>query len=186
MSHSNATPPSSVTSSGFAQALLAPGPHPSLGGHADTFGRLIGSWAGEYRDRDPGEPVETGPLEVHFGWVLQGRAVQDTFIAPTRESAGAGSLLKRQTCGTTVRVFYPESETWRAVWLNPVKGVRNDLIGRRMGDDIVQFCRGADRPEKWIFSRITARSFLWQAFLLGNDGVTWTLGTEFQLHRIAR
>jgi hypothetical protein len=182
---SNANPPAGVTTSGFAHALLAPGPHPSLGRHADTFGRLIGSWAGEYRDRDPGEPVETGSLEVHFGWVLQGRAVQDTWIMPTQETASAGSVRKRQTYGTTVRVFYPESESWRAVWLNPVKSVRTDLIGRRVGDDIVQLCLGADRPEKWIFSRITTRSFLWQAFLLGDDAVTWTLGTEFQLHRIA-
>jgi hypothetical protein len=53
-----------------------------------------------------------------------------------------------------------------------------------VGDDIVQFCVDADRPEKWIFSRITARSFLWRAFLLGDDGVTW-LDTEFQLHRTA-
>jgi hypothetical protein len=182
---SNANPPAGVTTSGFAHALLAPGPHPSLGRHADTFGRLIGSWAGEYRDRDPGEPVETGSLEVHFSWVLQGRAVQDTWIMPTQETASAGSVRKRQTYGTTVRVFYPESESWRAVWLNPVKSVRTDLIGRRVGEDIVQFCLGVERPEKWVFSRITTRSFLWQAFLLGDDGVTWTLGTELQLHRTA-
>ena len=59
-----------------------------------------------------------------------------------------------------------------------------DLIGRRSGDDIVQFCLGADRPEKWVFSRITARSFLWQAFVLEDDGLTWRADTEFQLHRI--
>jgi hypothetical protein len=104
---------------------------------------------------------------------------------PTQETASAGSVRKRQTYGTTVRVFYPESESWRAVWLNPVKSVRTDLIGRRVGEDIVQFCLGVERPEKWVFSRITTRSFLWQAFLLGDDGVTWTLGTELQLHRTA-
>jgi hypothetical protein len=65
-------------------------------------------------------------MEVHFGWVLQGRAVQDTFIAP-RHNAGLGDLaLKRQTYGTTVRVFHPELAAWRAVWLNPLKGVRTD------------------------------------------------------------
>jgi hypothetical protein len=61
-------------------------------------------------------------------------------------------VLKRQTYGTTVRVFHPEIEAWRAVWLNPVRGKRNDLLGRRIGDDIVQFCLDADRPEKWVFS----------------------------------
>ena len=168
---------------GFAETLLAHGPHPSLGKHADTFGRLIGSWAGEYRDESPGEPVETGPIEVHLGWVLQGRAVQDTWIAPPRALREGATLLKRNTYGTTIRVFHPELEAWRAVWLNPIRGERNDLIGRRVGDDIVQFCLDADRPEKWIFSRITARSFLWRAFLLGDDGVTWHVDTEFQFHR---
>jgi hypothetical protein len=184
-------PNSAVTSSGFAETLLASGPHPSLGRHAGTFGRLIGSWAGEYRDRDADATEETGTMEVHFGWVLQGRAVQDTWIAPPR-ALRAGSTLKRQTYGTTVRVFHPRTEDWRAVWLNPVAGVRNDLVGRRVGDDIVQFCLphgsaglGADRPEKWVFSRITARSFLWHAYLLEDDGVTWRVDTQFQLQRTA-
>ena len=98
---------------------------------------------------------------------------------------GGNPACHRQTYGTTVRVFHPQIEAWRAVWLNPVAGKRNDLIGRRVGDDIVQFCLDADRPEKWVFSRITARSFLWRAFLLGDDGVTWHADTEFQLHRTA-
>jgi len=171
-------------SPGLVETLHAPGPHPSLGRHADTFGRIIGSWAGEYRDRGPGQPEETGKMEVHFGWVLQGLAVQDTWIAPPRPLR-AGSMLKRQTYGTTVRVFHPDIEAWRAVWLNPVAGVRTDLIGRRVDDDIVQFCVGADRPEKWVFSRITARSFLWRALVLEDDGLTWRTDTEFQLHRTA-
>ena len=171
-----------VHSSGFAATLLASGPHPSLGQHADTFARLIGSWGGDYSH--PGRPGETGAMEVHFDWVLQGRAVQDTWIVPPRGQRPA-STLSRQTYGTTVRVFHPAEELWRAVWLNPVVGVRTDLIARRVGDEIVQFCLGADRPEKWVFSRITARSFLWQALLLGDDGVTWRVETEFQLERTA-
>jgi hypothetical protein len=130
-------------------------------------------------------------MEVHFGWVLQGLAVQDTWIAPPR-SLRAGSILRRQTYGTTVRVFHADIGVWRSVWLNPVAGVRIDLIGRRVGDEIVQFCLargscglGADRPEKWVFSRITARSFLWQALVLEDDGLTWRVDTEFQLHRTA-
>ena len=180
MSSSLDTP---VLHSGFAQTLHATGPHPSLGQHADTYGRLIGSWQGEYRDEDPGEPPETGLMEVHFGWVLQGRAVQDTWISPLRNAASGGSTLKRQTYGTTVRVFHPELAAWRAVWLNPVVGERIDLIGRRVGDDIVQFCVWNDRTEKWVFSEITARSFRWRAFLLGDDGVTWRVDTEFHLRR---
>lgn len=77
-------------------------------------------------------------------------------------------------------------EAWRAVWLGPVKGKRNDLIGRRVGDDIVQFCLGPDGSGKMgIFPAITVRSFLWRALLFGDDGVTLILSTEFQLYRTA-
>jgi hypothetical protein len=175
----------------FAETLLASGPHPSLGRHADTFGRLIGSWAGEYRDSDPGQPAETGLMEVHFGWVLQGLAVQDTWIAPPRAER-TGAMRKRQTYGSTLRVFDPQQEVWRSTWINPHGGDHYELIGRRIGDDIVQFCTargpsgaGADRPEKWVFSRITARSFQWCASTLEDDGLTWRTTTEFQLHRTA-
>ena len=81
--------------------------------------------------------------------------------------------------------FTLQIEAWRAVWFNPVKGKRNDLVGRRIGDAIVQFCLDADRPEKWVFFRITARSFLWHAFLLGDAAATWVTDTKFQLHRTA-
>lgn len=173
-----------ASASGLAETLIASGPHPSLGRHADTFGRLIGSWAGEYHDQDPGQPAEKGTMEVHFGWVLQGRAVQDIWIAPPR-SSGHGTSLKRQTYGTTIRVFHPDIEAWRAVWLNPITGIRSDLIGRRVGNDIVQFCLDQDHPEKWLFSAITPQSFKWGAFALAADGVTWVLETEFHLHRTA-
>lgn len=94
--------------------------------------------------------------------------------------------MKRQTYGTTLRVFHPDIAAWRAVWLNPVAGKRVDLIGRRVGDDIVEFCLDDERPEKkWVFSQITARSFVWHACLLGDDGVTWRPDTVFQLQRTA-
>src|ERR1700730_745271 len=89
---------------GFAETLLAHGPHPSLGKHADTFGRLIGNWAGEYRDESPGEPGEAAPPEVHLGGGLQGRPVQHASIAPPRALREGATLLKRNTYGTTIRV----------------------------------------------------------------------------------
>jgi hypothetical protein len=64
-------------------------------------------------------------------------------------------------------------------------GVRTDLIGRRVGEEIVQYCLNPDRPEKWVFSEITARTFLWRAFLLADDGITWRIDSEFHLQRTA-
>lgn len=169
---------------GFLDALVAKGPHPSLGSHADTYGRLIGSWAGQYEDRSADGSLARGRMEVHFAWVLEGRAVQDLWIAPPIAERLAGRKSdSRDTYGSTLRVFDPSIEAWRVVWLNPVRVIRNDLIGRRIGDDIVQTGWYGDLAIKWMFSRVNPESFLWQAFELEPDGTTWKLVTEFNLTR---
>lgn len=61
---------------GMFTHLAAPGPHESLGAHAETYGWLIGSWRDEYTDYDD-DRVLRGAIEVHFAWVLEGRAIQD-------------------------------------------------------------------------------------------------------------
>lgn len=163
--------------------LVADAPHPSLGAHADTYARLIGSWRGDYRDLR-GDGAETGPMEVHFAWALEGRAVQDVWLAPF--PAGPGDEARqRRTYGTTLRVFDPQHGCWRTEWFNPARNVRCSLVGRRVGDDIVQTGYWDDRPQRWRFARMRADSFLWQAHTLDDDGEQWSLRTEFVLHRIA-
>src|SRR5262250_3346595 len=121
----------------FHEALSARGPHSSLGGHAETYGRFIGSWRGEVRNHMV-RPQTTASLEIHFGWVLDGRAVQDVWITPARgERAGAADG-PMNWYGTTLRVFDPKSESWRVVWTNAIGGRRIELEGWRQGEDIVQ------------------------------------------------
>jgi hypothetical protein len=125
-------------------------------------------------------------MEVHFAWVLQGLAVQDVWIAlPAAAGSSDAPATDHRTYGTTVRVFDPRLEAWRVAWLNPPHNIRNDLVGRRVGDDIVQTGYWNDAPIKWVFTRITHDSFTWQGFTLEADGVTWRLETEFQLRRTA-
>jgi hypothetical protein len=167
-------------------ALFTSGPHPSLGKHAETYGRLIGSWAGEFNDRLPNGKQETGAMEVHFGWVLQGLAIQDVWIAPSRTARKAGATASRDTYGTTLRIFQRDIEAWHVLWFNPVRNVRNELLGKRVGDDIVQLGLDANSaPTKWVFTNITPNSFVWQAHVLDADGVTWRLGTDFNFKRTA-
>ena len=129
--------------------------------------------------------MEKGPMEVHFAWALEGRAVQDTWLAPTLEASPAlRNRLKRNMYGTTIRVFDPVAKVWRAQWLNPVSGVHCTLIGRRVGDDIVQMGFWQDRPQRWRFCNITENAFFWQAHSLDDDGETWRLITEFRMQRV--
>ncbi len=161
--------------------LVCEAPDASLGIHAETYGRLIGSWRGTYRDPHV-EREETGPMEVHVAWTLQGRAVQDVWIAPL--PAQPTVTYRRRMYGTTLRVFDPATRTWRVDWWNPVRGSRLSLVGRRVGDQIVQTGYWDDRPQRWRFLDVTDRSFVWQAHQLDDDGEAWTLVTEFHLERM--
>jgi hypothetical protein len=163
--------------------LAARGPHPSLGPHAQTYGRVIGSWLGELHNHLGEGPPTTSSVEVHFGWALEGRAVQDVWITPARQDRARGATAGLSWYGTTVRLFDPKTESWRAFWLDPVSGYRIELEGRRVGDDIVQLGTRAGRPIRWIFSRIQEASFLWQGHVLEPDAVTWRLEVEMHLRR---
>jgi hypothetical protein len=169
----------------FLDALVAPGPHPLLGDHADTYGRLIGSWEGEVHDFPPGSPATVRSVEVHFCWVLEGRAVQDLWISPRRRerpAPGAPTDLPGRY-GTTLRVFRPERGDWHVTWLNPVSGVRCELVGRREGERVVQVGLRAERPIRWTFVELTPERFLWQGHVLEPDGETWRLESEFRMRR---
>lgn len=168
-----------VPTNDFIAALLAGGPHADLGIESETYGRFIGAWTGEYRDTSVDGTLRTGPMEVHFTWVLQGRAVQDLWIARDENAAG-----ERRTYGTTIRVYDPAIGAWRVTWVNPPHNTRSELVGRRVGDDVVQTGYFADRPAKWIFTDVTPDSFTWRGYVLEHDGVTWHLQTEFILRRM--
>ncbi len=170
----------------FFEALIAPGPHPSLGPHAETYVPFIGSWTGEVRDYLQDGTRTVGSVEIHFRWVLEGRAVQDLWISPTRAQVGAGHRLpERYRYGTTIRMFRPASSDWQVVWLNPATGTRNELVGRRHGDQVVQIGTRDGTPIRWTFSKITPGSFLWQGHALEVDGSSWRLEAEFCVERTA-
>lgn len=165
--------------------IVADGPHPELGEHAATYGRLVGSWTGTlYNHMTPGG-VQTASIEIHFAWVLEGRAIQDVWITPARPDRERTTERVLDWYGTTLRTFDAKSGVWRARWLNPVTGFFAELDGRRQGDDIVQLGSRAGRPIRWTFSRITAESFVWQGHVLEPDGITWRLEVEIRARRMA-
>jgi hypothetical protein len=150
----------------------------------DIYGWLMGSWEMEVR-RFPDGIEYRGSGEVHFSWVLEGRAVQDVWIMPRRSERTSDSLKAFNVYGTTVRVWDPAIEAWRVTWINPVTGARDELVGRRCGTDIVQVGTHSDgTPIRWIFTDITADSFRWVGEALEQDGKTWRLEAEFRAHRV--
>jgi hypothetical protein len=169
---------------GFHAALSAPARAAGIDAADDVYGWLIGSWDMDvlhYRV-DLGTARRRG--EIHFGWVLEGRAVQDVWIMPPRSEHHAGLTAADTMYGTTLRVWDPALRAWRVTYMNPLTGQRDELIGRRVGNDLVQIGTHADgTPIRWNFTDITRDSFRWTGVALAQDGVTWALEAEFRARR---
>ena len=169
---------------GFHAALSAPARAADIDATDDLYGWLIGSWDMDvlhYRV-DLGNVRRRG--EIHFGWVLEGRAVQDVWIMPPCREHHAGLTAADTMYGTTLRVWDPTLRAWRVTYMNPLTGQRDELIGRRVGNDLVQIGTHANgTPIRWNFTDITRDSFRWTGVALAQDGVTWTLEAEFHARR---
>lgn len=166
--------------------LTAPGRSPEIPESADAYGWLIGNWELDVRHYlvDVAAHHITG--EVHFGWVLEGRAVQDVWIMPRRSERTANPDKMLNMYGTTLRVWDPSIQAWRVSWVNPVTGSRDELIGRWSGKDVVQIGTHSDgTPIRWNFTEITPDSFHWIGEALNFDGRTWKIEGEFRASRIS-
>ena len=93
--------------------LAAPGRSAEIPESADAYGWLVGSWDLDVRNYwgDVSGLGLTG--EAHFGWVLEGRAIQDVWIMPRREERSGPIEKTRNMYGTTLRVWDPAIQGWR-------------------------------------------------------------------------
>jgi hypothetical protein len=170
----------------FLDALGADGAAADRAGKMDLYGRFVGSW-----DLDVTHIAEDGTRrerkgEWHFGWALEGRAIQDVWIVPPRgELRRADATANANSYGTTLRVYDPELDTWLIQWSDPVTRTFLQMTGRAEGPDIVQLGTRTDgRLVRWSFSEITANSFLWRGEVSADEGATWRLNVEFTARRV--
>lgn len=160
------------------RTLQAMGPAPSLGNQAKVFGRFVGTWNVDY-----GEIAEDGKVthfkgELVVGWVMDGHALQDLFIAyPTAKH-------KERTMGTTIRFFDRKSGKWHVVYVEPPTNTVVELTGGQVGDRIILY--GKDRNGalmRWSFNDIKENSFVWRDEKSRDGGKTWRLTEEHHMTR---
>ncbi len=166
----------------FFEALAASGPMAGVGGSRDLYDGLLGSWDAEVVDHLPDGTDRRQSAEVHFVRVLEGRAIQDVWIAPARRERGSPAQPPGpgNRYGTTFRVYDAALDAWRITWINPVTGVETRLVGRRVGSQIVQSGADADgRLVRWVFAEIRPDSFHWQGEISADGGRSWSCETEF-------
>ena len=167
---------------GFSHALIASAPASDRAEKLMLYGQFIGSWDGKVIVHRPDGQRFENSCEVHFGWVLGGRAVQDVWIAPSRKVKAAGA--EDGMYGTTLRVYDPKTDQWEITWIDPVRRNFNRMLGRPVGNDIIQEYRDeAGNICQWCFTDIRPESFHWISRESKDGRLTWNLTAEFFLHR---
>jgi hypothetical protein len=169
-------------SKGFCHALIASRPASDRAEKMMLYGQFIGSWDGTVIvHRGDGQRFENS-CEVHFGWALAGRAVQDVWIAPSLKTRTAGA--EDGMYGTTLRVYDPNTDQWEITWIDPVRRNFNRMLGRPVGKEIIQEYRDAGGNIcQWCFTDISLDSFHWINRESKDERKTWNLTAEFFLHR---
>jgi hypothetical protein len=164
--------PSTFTA--FIDVLHSSGPAPDRADKMGLYGWLIGIWEMDSVIHKDDGTTQSGRGSIHFGWVLEGRAIQDVWILP-------GVFY-----GTTLRIYDPGLDAWHILWSDPLRQVYTRQIGRARGDDIVQ--EGKDdvgTAVRWSFTEIRPNSFHWLGERSSDGGATWKLQVEFFARRVA-
>ena len=157
---------------GLIAALHVAGPAGEHAAKLMLFGRFVGSWHLEWTGTDGDGQPATMSGELHFGWVLGGRAVQDVWIVPGRGQPGEGQP-PLAFHGSTIRFYDPAIDAWRSTWIEPVNRRVRRFIGRPSGGDIVLLSEEEDPQLRWRFTDITEESFTWRAEISHDSGTTW-------------
>jgi uncharacterized protein len=171
--------------SGSFDGLLADGPHPGLADQLRLFGQFVGDWDADWIGYQADTSIsQTGKGEIHFGWVLEGRAIQDVWIFPSRQEQRQGQPVEEW--GSTLRFYNPTLRQWTVCFATPVNVAIQLMTAQAVGKEI--WVEGPDlkgRPLRWIFSQITPHSFHWRNVVSEDEGQTWRLQEELEARRMA-
>lgn len=164
------------------EGLGANGPNPEYSDKLMLFGQFVGDWKiVAVKSPDPSGVAFKSGGEVHFNWILDGRAVQDVWLTYDDK------LGKPIAVGTTIRVFDPEEDVWHSTWISGIRHTVQTFKARQVGGDIVLESRSSkDKPERWIFSDINPNSFTWHSEESYDGGKTWVLTEEMKIMRTSQ
>jgi hypothetical protein len=158
------------------RALAAPGPHFSIASEATVFDQMVGTWDCDFGFYGEGGKITHVKGELLFGWIIDGRAIQDIWISyPPGKERGIG---------TSIRFFDTKLKVWRVVFISPAyNGIVTVQGGVEEGRIIL---RGTDQEGnklRWSFNDIQRDSFIWRGETSYDGGKTWKLEEEHHMKR---
>ena len=154
------------------------------------YGRFIGDWDAKVITHAGDGARHEASGEIHFGWILQGRGIQDVWMTPRlAERANASPLpVAGNWYGTTLRIYDPNLDAWRIYWIDPATNSFRQQIGRPCGNDIVQEGKTEQGAlSRWSFTKIMPSSFPSSFHWLGEQSYggdnQWRLAVEVLARR---
>ena len=167
----------------IAESLVSVGPHPDIPVSDLIFTPFIGSWDLRVTWYAEGEVVRQEDGEWHFGWVLEGRAIQDVWIVPRREKRITATHLYEY--GTSIRFYDPSLAAWRSTWIGPMHGMVRTFVARQLAGTVtLETDPGQGDGMRWVFSDITDSAFVWRNSV-HSDG-RWLLQQDFIASRMPK
>ena len=153
---------------------------PELADVDDIFGFLIGSWDLKAVLHGPDGQTQDSRGEIHAAWVLEGRAIQDLFIFPSRADRTSSVPARGDRYATSIRTYDRAVAAWRVNFINPAADETSArLIARRSGQDIeMEGQLSGGIAVRWRYTSVTPTSFHYSAEKLGDDGQSWQLYLE--------
>lgn len=173
----------------FIDVLHSDRPAADRADEMGLYGFLVGSWSTDIIAHEENGARHTNRGEIHAGWVLEGRALQDVWMIPPRSERRADAPLPRLPVtgawyGTTLRVYDPGIDAWHIFWNDPATQFYARQIGRARGEDIVQEGKLENGAVlRWSFTRIEPRSFHWLGEVSTDGGASWRLQVEVLARR---
>jgi len=167
--------------SDFSNALICNSCKVDLQDKLSLFGQFVGEWKFEkiIEKGTQNEKRITG--EWIFSWILDGTAIQDVFITPTRKEREKGAV-PHDEYGTTIRFYNLATDAWDMYY--GILGTTQVLEGKQVGDQIIVKCKSESTGlMQQTFSNITPSSFSWLVQRSNDNGDTWNDALEVTAQR---
>ncbi len=166
----------------MSDALICDAPNEKLSEQLNLFAHFIGEWNFDWTGFNKDGTTQKEKGEWLFSWILEGRAVQDVWIIPTRENRGKPGMPDGEY-GSAIRFYSEKENAWKVTWVGPMKDRLSTFIAKKIGDEIVlEATNETEFQMKWIFSEIEENKFRWRC-IISEDGENWNLTQEMLVKR---